>query len=97
MLNGGLKDLLNSFDQHGQGDVAGSWVGKGPNQQISPTDLNKVLGDDTLRTMIHDSASEQDMEKYARTFSRSIRDDGRAKVLAGETSLEELLRITRED
>lgn len=54
MLNGGLKDLLNSFEQKGQGDVAGSWVGKGPNQQISPTDLQKVLGDDTL-----DSLAEQ--------------------------------------
>ena len=54
MLNGGLKDLLNSFEQHGQGDAAGSWVGKGPNQQISPTDLQKVLGDDTL-----DSLAEQ--------------------------------------
>jgi general secretion pathway protein E len=53
--------------------------------------------DDHMRDMIHDGASEHEMEKYARTFSRSIRDDGRAKVLAGETSLEELLRVTRED
>jgi uncharacterized protein YidB (DUF937 family) len=51
LLNGGLKDLLNSFEQQGQGDVAGSWVGKGPNQQISPTDLSKVLGDDTVNSL----------------------------------------------
>jgi uncharacterized protein YidB (DUF937 family) len=51
ILNGGLKDLLNSFEQNGQGDVAGSWVGKGPNQQISPIDLNKVLGDDTVNSL----------------------------------------------
>lgn len=54
MLNGGLKDLLNSFEQSGQGDVAGSWVGKGQNKQISPAELSKVLGDDTL-----DSLAEQ--------------------------------------
>ena len=28
---------------------------------------------------------------------RRIRDDGRAKVLAGETTIEEVLRVTRED
>jgi uncharacterized protein YidB (DUF937 family) len=51
MLSNGLRDLLNSFEQHGQGDVAGSWVGKGPNRQISPADLNKVLGDDTVSSL----------------------------------------------
>ena len=33
--------------------------------------------DDTMRTMIHDGASEQKLEKYARTMTPSIRDDGR--------------------
>ena len=56
-----------------------------------------VSVDDAMRTMIHDGASEHDLERYARSFSPSIRDDGRAKVLMGETSLEELLRVTRED
>ncbi|MEZ5500012.1 MAG: type II secretion system ATPase GspE [Steroidobacteraceae bacterium] len=53
--------------------------------------------DDQLRAMIHDGASELDIERYARTFTRSIRDDGRDKVLKGETTLEEILRVTRED
>ncbi len=56
-----------------------------------------VLVDDHLRTMIHDGAAEHDMERYARTMTPSIRDDGRAKVLAGSTTLEEVLRVTRED
>jgi uncharacterized protein YidB (DUF937 family) len=51
MLNTGLRDLLNSFERHGQGEVAHSWVGKGPNEQISPADLNKVLGDDTVNSL----------------------------------------------
>jgi general secretion pathway protein E len=37
------------------------------------------------------------MERYARTLTPSIRDDGRHKVLAGQTTLEEVLRVTRED
>ena len=32
--------------------------------------------DDTMRTMIHDGASEHQLEKHARTLSPSIRDDG---------------------
>ena len=56
-----------------------------------------VVADDTMRTMIHDGAGEHELERHARTSSPSIRDDGRAKVLRGETSLEELLRVARED
>ena len=56
-----------------------------------------IAVDDAMRTMIHDGAGEQELERYARTLSPSIRDDGRAKALRGETSLEELLRVTRED
>jgi general secretion pathway protein E len=56
-----------------------------------------VAVDDAMRTMIHDGSSEQELERYARTSSPSIRDDGRNKALRGETSLEELLRVTRED
>jgi general secretion pathway protein E len=53
--------------------------------------------DDMMRTMIHDGVSEQELEKYARTLSPSIRDDGRRRVLNGSTTLEEVLRVTRED
>jgi general secretion pathway protein E len=50
-----------------------------------------------MRTMIHDGVSEQDLERHARKTTPSIRDDGRAKVLRGESTLEEVLRVTRED
>lgn len=53
--------------------------------------------DDKMRTMIHDGAGEHELEQYARTQSPSIRDDGRAKVLSGHTTLEEVLRVTRDD
>ena len=53
--------------------------------------------DDHMRTMIHDGASEQELERHARTSSPGIRDDGRRKILEGETTLEEVLRVTRED
>jgi general secretion pathway protein E len=56
-----------------------------------------VLVDEEMRTMIHDGESEQAMERYARRFTPSIRRDGRRRVLEGVTTLEEVLRVTRED
>ncbi len=56
-----------------------------------------VVIDEDMRTMIHDGASEQDLDRHARKASQSIRADGRRRVLAGETTLEEVLRVTRED
>ena len=53
--------------------------------------------DDTMRTMIHDGVSEQKLEQYARTMTPSIGGDGRHKVLGGQTTLEEVLRVTRSD
>lgn len=50
--------------------------------------------DDVLRQMIHEGVGEQAMLDHARKFSYSIEEDGRAKVLAGITSVEELLRVT---
>jgi general secretion pathway protein E len=56
-----------------------------------------IAVNDDMRTMIHDGVSEQDFERYARRSSDSIRADGRRKVLDGITTLEEVLRVTRED
>ncbi len=53
--------------------------------------------DDHMRTLIHDGASEQELERYARIHSPGLRDDGVEKVLSGNTSIEELLRVTRSD
>jgi general secretion pathway protein E len=47
--------------------------------------------------MIHDGASEQELERRARLSTPSIRDDGLGKVLRGVSTIEEVLRVTRED
>jgi general secretion pathway protein E len=53
--------------------------------------------DSEMRTMIHDGAGEHQLERYARTRGPSIREDGIRRVLAGSTTLEEVLRVTRSD
>jgi len=56
-----------------------------------------VSVDDKMRELIHNRASEAEMTVYARTQGPSIRDDGRQRILAGMTSIEEVLRVTQED
>jgi uncharacterized protein YidB (DUF937 family) len=51
VLNGGLGGLLKEFQQNGQGDIAHSWIGTGPNKSISEGDLASALGGDTLDTL----------------------------------------------
>ena len=53
--------------------------------------------DDQLRSLIHNGAGEHELEAHARMQWDSIRQDGRRRILSGETSLEEVLRVTHED
>jgi general secretion pathway protein E len=50
--------------------------------------------DDEMRTMIYRGAGEQEMLTHARPLYPGIEADGRRRVLQGDTSLEELLRVT---
>jgi uncharacterized protein YidB (DUF937 family) len=51
VVSGGLGELLDRFRQNGQGETANSWVKTGPNQPISPTQLEQALGPDTLKSL----------------------------------------------
>ena len=53
--------------------------------------------DDGLRRLIHDRVAEQSLRKYALEHGmHSLRQDGLRLVITGATSLEELLRVTRD-
>lgn len=56
-----------------------------------------VVIDDEVREMIHNVESEQHIERAVRKRTQSIREDGIEKVLEGVTTLEEVLRVTREE
>ena len=51
----------------------------------------------TVAALIHQGAGEQALLDETRRVSRSLFQDGRQRVLDGVTSLDELLRVTRED
>ncbi len=48
---GGLDGLLQQFQGAGLGHVAQSWVGNGPNQSISPDQLQNVFGEQRVNDM----------------------------------------------
>jgi len=61
------------------------------------TGIYEVIAiDEELRRLIHNNAGEQELEAHARKFGPSIRQDGARNILAGVTTLEEVLRVTRE-
>jgi uncharacterized protein YidB (DUF937 family) len=51
ILSGGLGSLINQFQQAGHGEIAKSWVGSGPNQDISSSDLAKSVGADDINAL----------------------------------------------
>ncbi len=56
-----------------------------------------LLVDDELRRLVHDRASEQQLRDRALAHGmRSLRDDGLRWVRQGVTSLEEIVRVTRD-
>ncbi|MEQ1438616.1 type II secretion system ATPase GspE [Fontimonas sp. SYSU GA230001] len=65
---------------------------------IGRTGIHEIIEiDRKLEAMIHDNASEQALEAYARTCGPGILQSGRNKVLAGLTTLREVLRVTIEE
>lgn len=53
--------------------------------------------DDSLRQLIHDRAGEADLTREARKQAPGMFADGKRQVLAGVTSLAEVLRVTQEN
>jgi uncharacterized protein YidB (DUF937 family) len=60
VISGGLGELLKQFQQNGHGETADSWVGPGPNKQISPGDLASALGADQIDTLASQSGLSRD-------------------------------------
>jgi uncharacterized protein YidB (DUF937 family) len=60
VLSGGLGDLLNQLQQGGHGEAANSWVGSGPNKQVSPGDLANALGADQIQHLTSQTGMSRD-------------------------------------
>ena len=60
LLGGGLGELVERFKQNGQGEVANSWVGHGPNKEIAPPQLEQAIGPDVLATLSQQTGLSRD-------------------------------------
>ena len=57
-MAGGIGGILSQFENAGLGHIAQSWIGNGPNQGVSPQQLQNVFGQDQVQGM----ASQAGME-----------------------------------
>jgi len=53
----GLDGLLKKFDAAGLADKAVSWVNKGPNDELSPDEVEKALGKDEVANIAKKSGT----------------------------------------
>jgi general secretion pathway protein E len=56
-----------------------------------------IVSDERLKTLIHDDAGEQELAAHAFRRARTLAQCGFSHVLAGTTSLEEVLRVVRQE
>lgn len=49
--HGGVQGVVNEFERNGLGATVKSWVDTGPNQAISPDDVQRALGPDLLQQL----------------------------------------------
>jgi uncharacterized protein YidB (DUF937 family) len=50
-VTGGLAGIISGFERAGLGHIVQSWIGNGPNQPVSPQQLQGVFGNDRVQTM----------------------------------------------
>jgi len=49
--HGGLQGVVSEFERNGLGPTVRSWVSTGPNQPISPDEVQRALGPDLLQQL----------------------------------------------
>jgi uncharacterized protein YidB (DUF937 family) len=72
--HGGLQGVVSEFEKNGLGATVKSWVGTGPNQPISPNEVQRVLGPDLLRQLAEKSGmSVQDLtQKLSHVLPQAV-------------------------
>jgi uncharacterized protein YidB (DUF937 family) len=74
VLNGGLGELVDRFRQNGQGDIAESWVGTGPNKEVAPPQLEQAIGPDVLATLTQQTglSREEILARLSRELPQAV-------------------------
>jgi uncharacterized protein YidB (DUF937 family) len=72
--HGGVQGIVNEFERNGLGPTVRSWVGTGPNQPLSATDVHRVLGPELLQQLAAKTGlSVQDLtEKLSQVLPQAV-------------------------
>src|ERR1043166_2599730 len=72
--HGGVQGVINEFEQNGFGQTVRSWVGTGPNDPITASDIQRVIGPDLLQKLSEKSGlSQQDLaERLSQVLPRAV-------------------------
>ena len=70
LLGGGLNELFEQFKKNGQGEAAESWIGPGPNKEVSPPQLKQAIGEDVLTALTQQTGLSQ--EELLARLSREL-------------------------
>ena len=60
VLRRGVDNTVRDLEQSGHGEVARSWVDKGPNRSIAPDKLGAALGEDAIRVLTEQTGMNRD-------------------------------------
>ena len=74
LLGGGLSELVDRFKQSGQGEIADSWVARGPNKEVAPNQLEQAIGPDVLATLTQQTGLSRDeiLARLARELPTAV-------------------------
>lgn len=72
--HGGVQGIVNEFERNGLGPTVQSWIGTGPNQPVSATDVHRVLGPELLQQLAAKTGlSVQDLtEKLSQVLPQAV-------------------------
>ena len=74
LINGGINELLEHFEQNGHGDAAQSWIKQGPNREVTPPELQQAIGPDVLQKLEQQTGLSQQeiLERLSRELPTAV-------------------------
>ena len=73
-ITGGLGELVDQFTKSGAGKTAESWIGKGPNEPISDSQMEKTLGPDLIDSLVKQTglSREELLSRLSKTLPEAV-------------------------
>ncbi len=73
-ITGGLGELMDQFKNQGAGKTVDSWVGTGPNAEISEKQLENTLGPDLIDGLVKQTGLSRDelLSRLSKTLPEAV-------------------------